>query len=128
MQKLRTALGLLGGILMIGAGFMHSLMGWPEMLKTFAKTNAPADVVQGLAIPWHFTGVSMITFGAIIAALFLARLRGRPAASGAALALACVYLAFGIWVMAFIDANAFFFVIFILPPLLVFAGLPRASA
>lgn len=127
MKKLRTALGLLGGILMIAAGFMHSLMGWPEMLKTFAKTNAPADVIQGLAIPWHFTGVSMITFGAIISALFLGRLRGRPGAAGAPLALACVYLAFGIFVMAFINANAFFFVIFILPPLLVLTALPAHS-
>jgi hypothetical protein len=128
MQKLRTALGLLGGILIIAAGFIHSPMGWPEMLKTFAKTNTPADVLQGLAISWHFTGLSMITFGAIISALFLARFRGRPAATGAPLALACVYLAFGIWVMAFVAANAFFFVIFILPPLLVLAGLPQTSA
>jgi hypothetical protein len=58
--------GLTGGVLMIGCGAVHSLLGWPQMKEDLAKAGVPITFAEGFVVPWHFAGLSMATFGVLV--------------------------------------------------------------
>lgn len=119
---LSTAAGLIGAACMVLSAPAHSLLGWPELAAQLARTNAPADLVAGLAIGWHFGGAAMVAFGVVAGHVFLRRMRREPGSVLPAWTVAVLYLGFG---LAALVASGFdpFFAVFIVPGLLVALGL-----
>ena len=104
--------GMIAGAMMIVSGAIHSLLGWPALIKSFNAAGAPSALVQGLAVPWHFAGVSMITFGVIaIALLDAARRRATPLLPVRLIAVA--YLLFALAGLALIAADPTFLLFFV---------------
>src|SRR5690242_6314969 len=122
MRKLRAALGLLAGIIMVLSSAAHSLLGWKQFQTALEKLQAPPDLILGLAIGWYFGGVAIITFGCIAIVVFASALRGRAVSLLPTTLIAIAYTAFGIGALA-VSRNPFF-LIFIVPGLmLAFASL-----
>lgn len=120
MNRARSILGITAGVLMLASSAAHSLLGWPQLRASLAQTNAPGDLVQGLALGWHFGGAAMLTFACIVLWTFFRRLKGvrTPVVPPAIIAIA--YLLFGTGALA-VSGDPFFFV-FILPGLLLAAA------
>ena len=126
MTRPRIVLGVAAGALLIGSGAAHSLLGWPALTAELARAEAPADLVDGLAIGWHFGGLAMVVFGAIAISLFVDRLRGRPAALRPVLLIALANLTFGGW--ALIDSGFEpMFLSFVIPALMLLGASLGAS-
>ena len=109
---MRNALGFIGGGLILLNSAMHSFVGWPAISSEVAKTNAPADLVAGLAASWHFGGAAMLIIGITIVLQFV-EVRRNPSASLRATQVAgFVYLVFGVGVLALTrEAFAWFFIV-----------------
>jgi hypothetical protein len=121
MTKARQIGGWIGGAAMVLSSAAHSLLGWKALAQQLAATTAPADLVRGLALGWHFAGAAMLVFGLIACAAFGAAIKGRP---GSALPMALVgalYVVFGIGAFVASEMNPFF-AIFVVPGLLVLWG------
>jgi hypothetical protein len=118
MSRVRNALGLLAGTILVASSAAHSLLGWPQLRERLAVTQAPPDLVTGLRIGWQFAGVAMLVFGGLVLALFADRLRGRPVSLRPALAIALVYVAFGLWAYL-VSGRDPFFLVFIVPGLML---------
>ena len=123
MRQFQNVLGLLAGAMLVLSSAAHSLLGWRQMQKSLAATNAPADLVQGLEIGWLFGGVAILTFGCVALAVFGSRLSGRAISLLPTGIIALAYLAFGIW--ALVTSEDPFFYIFIVPgAMLALASVP----
>jgi hypothetical protein len=120
MSRPRVALGIFVGALIVASSAAHSLLGWREFGARLAATQAPADLIIGLKIGWHFAGVAMFTFGTVVIWTFENYLRGRPVSLRPAQIIGLVYLAFGLWALAVSRFDPFFF-IFIVPGLTLVA-------
>jgi hypothetical protein len=118
MPRLRSALGLLSGVLLILSSAAHSLMGWPALHTQLAATTAPADLVTGLALGWHFGGAAQLAMGIVVLHIFLGRLRALARSRFPAQVIGAMYLAFGCyaWVIA---RNPFFIGVFVVPGILL---------
>jgi hypothetical protein len=77
---MRNVLGFIGGGLILVSGAAHSLVGWPAIGSELAKTNAPADLVTGIAAGWYFGGAAMLILGVTVILQFV-ELRRNPSAS-----------------------------------------------
>ena len=117
MGRAREVAGFVAGIMMVLSSAAHSLVGWPQMRTRLEAAQAPPDLVLGLSIGWHFGGVVMLTFGAMVVAAFFGRVRGRVVSLAPAFLIAVVYLAFGAW--AVLVSGDPFFLVFIVPGLLL---------
>jgi hypothetical protein len=126
MNRLRIALGLLAGVLMILSSAAHSLLGWPGLRTELARTQAPERLVTGLSIGWHFAGVAMLGFGSIVLLTFVDAMRRRPASFRPVGAISLVYLLFGVWALRASNLDPFFLV-FIVPGLMLAAASWRAG-
>ena len=123
-MKLKAALGIVAGVILILSAFAHSVLGWKAMSEQLARTNAPADLVQGLQVGWVFGGPVMLVFGILSIATFLKRFRGERASTLAPVLISIVYLGFSAWA-AFITGGDPFFMIFVVPAvLLAIASIP----
>ena len=118
---IRTVLGVVAGLVLVGSSAMHSLLGWPQLGAQLARTNAPPELVRGLAIGWHFAGASMLAFGVLVLWTFSARRRGRAVSRVPALVVALLYLLFGVGALAASGMEPFF-LIFVVPGLMVLAA------
>jgi len=120
-------LGYLGGVLLVVSSAVHSLNGWRSLSASPALTQAPADVVTGLAIGWYFAGVAMFTFGCIVI-WELANVGRRGAlALWPVLLIGVVYVAFGVWARLISNLD-FFLLAFVFPgALLVVAAWPTRT-
>jgi hypothetical protein len=129
MNRLRLALGYLGGIFLVASSAAHVLAGWKTFSTALAAMRAPADVVTGLAIGWYFAGVAMFAFGCIVIWELANVGRRGSLALWPVLLIGAVYIAFGIWARLVSDLD-FFLMAFVLPGvLLVVSAWPtRASA
>jgi hypothetical protein len=117
MTRLRTVLGLISGAIIALSSAAHSFLGWKSLQAKLVAAQTPADLIQGLAIGWHFAGGAMLAFGIIVIAIFVQRLRGEAVSSLPALIIAILYVVSGVWAMM-ITKNPFFF-IFIVPGLML---------
>jgi uncharacterized membrane protein YhaH (DUF805 family) len=125
MTKLRNILGLIAAAILVLSSGAHSVLGWPNLNAQLEATHAPADLILGLKIGWLFGGLAMLVFGIIIAAIFMARLRGEGASTFPALVIGIAYIGVGAWALA-VTKNPFF-TIFIVPGvLLLFAASRKA--
>jgi uncharacterized membrane protein len=62
----------------------------------------------GLSVGWHFAGVAMLVFGAIVVLLFTHRLRGRPVSLAPVSIIALAYVVFGTWALIVSNLDPFF--------------------
>jgi hypothetical protein len=121
MTRLRIGLGMLAGLLLILSSAAHSLLGWKQLKAALESTHAPADLVTGLSIGWHFAGVAMLAFGVIVLFTYREALARRPVSLRPVGFIALVYLVFGVWALKVSDLNPFFLV-FIVPGLMLAAA------
>ena len=127
MHRTRSILGIVAGVLMIASAAAHSLLGWPQLRAQLAQSHVPGDLVQGLAVGWHFGGAAMVAFACIVLWVFVRRLRGRPAPLVPPTIIAAAYLAFGAGALAVTGDP--FFLVFIVPGLmLAAASFPRRDS
>jgi hypothetical protein len=127
VNRLRATLGVIAGVLMLLSSAAHSLLGWPALTAKLAETHAPADLVQGLAVGWHFGGAAMLTFACIVLWLFGRALRGRAVSLMPARIITVLYLAFGAGALA-ITRDPFFMVFIVPGALLAIASFARGDA
>lgn len=113
MSNARNILGAVSGAMLVASSAMHSFLGWPSLRGQLQAVNAPASLIGGLAIGWHFAGLAIWAFGIIALKLFVDRLRGRPAELWPAKFIAVVYTLFGIG--AIVASMEPFFLIFVVP-------------
>jgi hypothetical protein len=126
VNRLRVALGLLAGVLMILSSAAHSLLGWSGLRAELAKVQAPVNLVTGLSIGWHFAGLAMFAFGSLVLLTFIDAVRGRAVSFRTAGLIALVYLLFGVWALRASNLDPFFLV-FIVPGLMLAAASWRAG-
>jgi len=63
MSRLPRALAIVAAVILVLSSGAHSLFGWPALRARMASGNVPADLVGGLAMGWHFAGLSMQIIG-----------------------------------------------------------------
>ena len=118
---IRTVLGIVAGLVLVASSAAHSLLGWPQLRARLVGTNAPADLITGLAIGWHFAGVSMLAFGVIVLWTFVAW-RGRLVSLVPARVIGLLYVAFGAAALAVSGTDPFFLLVFVVPGLMLLAA------
>jgi hypothetical protein len=111
-------LGFVAGAMFVASSAAHSLLGWKGLSGELAKTAAPADLVRGLGIGWHFAGLAMLAFGCIVLLTFRDVVKGRAVSLRPALIIALAYLVFGTYALA-ISGLPFFVFTFLIPGLLL---------
>jgi hypothetical protein len=127
MRKARLVGGWIGGAVMVLSSAMHSFLGWKALGAQLAATTAPADLVRGLALGWHFAGAAMLVFGLIVCAAFGAALKGRAGSALPAALVGGLYVVFGIGAFVASGMNPFF-ATFVVPGLLVLWGAGELGA
>jgi hypothetical protein len=120
VRRARAALGILAALVLLGSAAAHSLLGWPQLRASLAGLGAPADLVTGLAIGWHFGGAAMVAFGLIALWAFGGRLRGRAVPAAPVVVVGAVYLLYGLGALA--ATRNPFFMIFVVPALMLLAA------
>jgi hypothetical protein len=119
MPRLRNALVLTASVILIASSGAHSMLGWPSVRAKLVAANAPADLIPGLAMGWHFAGVSMLAFG--ILTLWMLRVSGRTTIRLPLLVTAAAYLLFGLGCVVSIGWDPFLLT-FLVPGALLGAG------
>jgi hypothetical protein len=76
MTRLPRALAIVAAVILVSSSGAHSLLGWPALRARMAADNVPADLVGGLAMGWHFAGLSMLVLGLLVLWLVAADRRG----------------------------------------------------
>ena len=117
ISKARHILGILTGVLLVLSSGAHSFLGWRAMTEQLAAVGAPDDLVTGLAIGWHFAGMSIFLFGVMVIMTFVARLRGLPASLAIPRLIAIGYTVFGLGAYK-ASGNNFFMTVFVVPGVL----------
>jgi hypothetical protein len=125
-RRLRVVLGFVAGAMFVASSAAHSLVGWKGLTAELAKTSAPADLVRGLGIGWHFAGVAMLAFGCIVLLVFNDLAKGRAVSLRPAVLIALAYLAFGTYALA-ITKEPFFGFTFLAPGLLLLIASTSSS-
>jgi hypothetical protein len=121
MNRARSILGLVASLFLVLSSGAHSLLGWPQLRAGLEQAHAPADLVTGLALGWHFAGVAILTFGILGALTFGGILRGRAMALWPVQLIGAVYLLFGIGALV-VSHFDLFFLIFVIPGVLLLAA------
>jgi hypothetical protein len=117
---MRDVLGLIGGGLILVSSAAHSLGGWPAIASDLAKTNAPADLVTGIAAGWYFGGAAMLIIGVTVVLQFLEVRRNSSASLRATQVAGLVYLAFGLGALTM--TREMFSALFIVPGVVLAAA------
>jgi hypothetical protein len=120
MSRLRNSLVIAASVLLIASSGAHSLLGWPALRAKLDAASVPADLVQGLAMGWHFAGLAMLVLG--IVALWLLRAERRGANVRLPLFVICgAYELFGIGCLVLLGWDPFLLT-FIVPGALLSAA------
>jgi hypothetical protein len=121
MRRFGSILGLAGGLVMIASSGAHSILGWKGLAAALRAALVPADLIQALSIGWCFGGVAMLAFGLIVIASFWRRMKGIPVSMFAATVVGATYVVFGAGALLASRMDPFF-VVFIVPGMLVLVG------
>lgn len=121
MQAFRAVVGMCASLMLILSAFAHSLAGWRGLRTQLLAAQVPADLLVGLGMGWHYGGASMLVFGVLMLALFVARFRGERVATWPAMLIGAMYVAFAAWVTVQNGWDAFHLV-FLLPGVLLLAA------
>jgi len=124
-MKIRSWLGLVGGVLILLSSAAHSILGWSGIHGQLLAAGVGTDLVDGLRIGWQFGGIAMVAFGVIAILTCVARLRGRAAPAIPLVVIGIAYSLFGGWASWASHGDPFLSLVFLLPGvLLVASGLP----
>jgi Na+/proline symporter len=105
---------LAAGLLLMMSSLAHSFLGWPQIRPELVAAGVPDDLVGALAAGWHFGGVAMVAFAAIVLMAWRRARRGDVAGLEAVGVVAAAYIVFG--TTAFVLRSfAPFFLVFIAP-------------
>jgi len=122
LDRMRFWAGTIGGVLLVALGAMHSLLGWPALRASFARTSAPAPLVQGLAVPWHLAGMSMVMAGVLAIVGCVRGARGRDTSRWPLLVVGGAYAVFGLAGLVLVGVDATFAMFVVPGVLLLYAG------
>ena len=118
MNKARNILGAITGIILILSSGAHSFLGWRAMRAALVDTNAPDELITGLAIGWNFAGLSIFLFGCILLGVFVPRIRGRMTPLWPARLIGIAYTIAGL-VAYKVSSMNFFMTVFVVPGVLI---------
>jgi hypothetical protein len=96
MPRLPRALAAVAAVILILSSGAHSFMGWPGLRTELAAANAPDALVDGLAMGWHFAGMTMLVLGILVLWLLVAARSGAPSIRVPLLVIGVAYVLFGI--------------------------------
>jgi hypothetical protein len=128
MQRGRLVLGLIAGVIMIATSAAHSLLGWPRLRLALTEAGTPADLIVGLSIGWHFAGLAMLVFGALVILLLADALRGRPVSLRPVVLIGIAYLVYGTWSLTVSNLDPLFLGFLVPGVLLLVASSSRPGA
>jgi ABC-type Na+ efflux pump permease subunit len=126
MDRLRIVFGFIVSAIMIASSFAHSILGWKNLTARLEKTQAPTDLIAGLALGWHLGGAAMFTFGCIVFFLFARFVKDRSVSLSPVFIIAAFYTLFGVWAIA--TSHNPFFLIFVIPGLLLLVASWRSTS
>ena len=122
MKTVRLVLGFLSGAFLLLSGLAHSILGWKGLSAELAKAQVPSDMIQAVAIGWHFGGAAMLAFGIIVLWSFIDRARGRVVSTRPVALIGLLYVAFGGWALVVSNMSPFFLMFVVLGVLLLAAS------
>ncbi len=128
MDRFRSILGLVAGVLLMLSAAAHSLLGWKQLKSELEPLHAPGELVRAIGTGWNFGGAAMLAFGFIVVALFTHRLKGSSVTLRPAIVIGVTYVAFGAGAMVVNDFDPFFLVFVVPGVLLLIASISRRSA
>ena len=131
MPRLPRALALVAAVILVLSSGAHSLMGWPALRTQLSATNAPAALVDGLAMGWHFAGLTMLVLGVLVLWLLAISRSGAPSIRLPLLVIGGAYVLFAIGCALLLGWDPFLFTFLVPGVLLAVAGLllaPRGTA
>lgn len=123
MPRLPRALAAVAAAILLLSSGAHSLMGWPALRTQLAATNAPDALVDGLAMGWHFAGLTMLVLGVVVLWLLAVSRSGVPGIRVPLLVIGAAYVLFGVGCAVLIGWDPFLFTFLVPGVLLVVAGL-----
>jgi len=105
------------GLFLLLSSLAHSFLGWPSIRPQLAAACVPDDRVGALAAGWHFGGLAMAAFGAIVLLTWRRARAGVVCAAGGLEAVGVVAAAYIVFGTAAFVLRSFapFFLIFIVP-------------
>ncbi|HEU4720515.1 MAG TPA: hypothetical protein VFS59_04070 [Gemmatimonadaceae bacterium] len=118
MPRLPRALAAVAAVLLILSSGAHSFMGWPGLRTELAAANAPQPLVDGLAMGWHFAGMTMLVLGILVLWMLAAARFGAPSIRVPLLVIGVAYVLFGIKCATLIGWDPFLLT-FLVPGLLL---------
>ena len=118
--RVRTAVGLIGSVIIVASSIPHPLLGWPAQRDVLLRAHVPANTIRGLSLGWYFGGLAIAVFGLIAVVSFVQVIRGHAPPMRATTIIGLAYTGFALWAW-FVTREAFA-LIFILPGLLVLTG------
>lgn len=110
--------GYAAGTIMILSGLVHSALGWPALVTTLSSAQVSAPIAAGLAVPWHFAGLAMVTFGIVAIVELSTAARAHGASLRGVRIIGGAYVAFAVAGAALIKVDPTF-LIFLVPGLLL---------
>jgi hypothetical protein len=129
-MKMRAAIGLLGGIVLLASSAAHAFLGWPPLRGALVAASVPADLVAALGVGWIFGSTAMLTFGVLVTGLAIDVLRGGNPTLWPAAIVGIAYVLFGTVAFLARGRNPHF-LLFVVTGLLVlplaFAGRRRSA-
>ena len=128
MNRFRSILGLVVGVLMMLSGAAHSLLGWKQLRTELEPLHAPADLVRGIGAGWNFGGAAILAFGSIVVALFTQRLWGDAVSALPANVIGATYVVVGARALLVSHFDPFFLVFVVPGALLLIASVSRRAA
>ena len=126
MNRLRVVLGFMVSAIMIASSFAHSLLGWKRLSAELARAQVPPDLISRLGIGWYWGGESMFTLGFVVFFVFVQFVRNPSTSLQPAQIIAFFYAGFG--VMAIKVSHNPFFLIFVIPGLLLLVASWRSTS
>lgn len=114
MPRLPRALTLVAAAIVILSSGAHSLLGWPGLRSQLAAANAPAALVDGLAMGWHFGGLMMLVIGVVVLWLVKVARDGTTSVSLPLFVIGIAYELFAIGCAVLLGFDPFLF-IFLVP-------------
>jgi len=76
MSRLPRALAGVAALIIVASSAAHSLLGWPALRAKLAEANVPSELLNGLAMGWHFGGLAMLVLGILVLWLLATSRRG----------------------------------------------------
>lgn len=129
-MNLPGVIGLIMGLLIAASSAAHAFLGWPALAGALAKVDAPSDLTLMLQAGWHFGSLAMLACGLSVAGSAWQSLRGRPWSRIPVVAVAALYVAFGIYGLSLTGWSPHFFgfmVVGLLTSVLLWARSPANS-